>query len=233
MTQEQERNFTLSSKDFFKYPISRQQMDQQNDIPVSDSRRYFEYMVDIFPQSNNYVIGVVDMVDSTKISAQIGPIKSARYYQVFLNSMSKILSRYGGTVIKNAGDCLFFYFTDSGPDKTDLTNSIECSLEMTRSQKYISEQLVSEELPRIDFRVSADYGPVSLMKTSVSEKFDMIGPPINMCAKINRLATKNQFVIGGDLFQMVKEFKIYQFKEISDFSVGFKLSYPVYQVADK
>ena len=71
------------------------------------------------------------------------------------------------------------------------------------------------------------------MKTSVSEKFDMIGPPINMCAKINRLAEKNQFVIGGDLFQMVKDFKIYQFKEISDFSVGFKLAYPVYLVSDK
>jgi hypothetical protein len=54
-----------------------------------------------------------------------------------------------------------------------------------------------------------------------------------MCAKINRLALKNQFVIGGDLFQMVKDFKIYQFKEISEFSVGFKLSYPVYSVSDK
>lgn len=225
------RNFTFSSEDFFKY--SSQQLEQQNDIPISDSRRFSEYMVEFLPQSTNYVIVMVDMVNSTKISAQIGTIKTARYYQIFLNSMSKILSRYGGIVIKNAGDSLFFYFADPNPDKTSFSNCIECGLEMIRSQKYISDQLISEGLPIIEFRVSADYGPVSLMKTSISRGFDMIGPPVNMCAKINRLAGKNQFVIGGDLFQIVKEFKIYQFKEICDFSLGFKLAYPVYLVLDK
>jgi class 3 adenylate cyclase len=104
---------------------------------------------------------------------------------------------------------------------------------MIRSQKYISKQLSSEGLPNIDFRVSADYGTVLLMKTSISERFDMMGTPVNMCSKINRLAAKNQFVIGGDFFQMIKEFKDYQFKEIDDFSLGFKLSYPVYSVLDK
>lgn len=233
MIEEQERNLIFLSKDFFKYTNSRQHIDQQNDIPVSDSRRFLEYMVDIFPQSTNYVIGMVDMVSSTKITAQIGPIKTARYFQIFLNSMAKILSRYDGTVFKIAGDCLLFYFTHSVSAKSNLNSCIECSLEMIRSQKYLSQQLTSEGLPKIDFRVSADYGPVSLMKTNFSEVFDMIGSPINMCAKINRLAEKNQFVIGGDLYQMVKDFKIYQFKEISDFSLGFKLTYPVYLVTDK
>ena len=231
---QEERSLAISSADFFKYPVSRQHMDQQNDIPASDSRRYTDYLVEFMTQSSRYAVGMVDMVNSSKISAQIGPTKSARYYQVFLNSMSKILSRYDGIVIKNVGDCLFYYFPDSdNPDKKGLTSCVECSLEMTRSQKYISEQLVSEGLPSIDFRVSADYGTVLLMKTSVSEGFDMMGTPVNMCSKINRLAAKNQFVIGGDLFQIIKEFKDYQFKEINDFSLGFKLSYPVYSVLDK
>jgi len=233
MTQEHKRNFTLSSEDFFKYTISGKQMNQENDIPVSDSRRYLEYVVDIFPQSVNYVIGMVDMVNSTKITAQIGSVKTARYFQVFLNSMAKILSRYKGNVFKIAGDCLLFHFIDSDPNKTGLKSCIECSLEMTRSQKYISEQLSSEGLPRIDFRISADYGVISLVKTDLSEKFDMIGPPVNMCAKINRLAGNNQLVIGSDLFRLVKEFKIYQFKEIDSYSLGFKLTYPVYLVSDR
>ena len=218
-----------SNTDFLKYPISNQQSEQQNDNPVSDSRRNSEYLVEFMTQSNRYAIGMVDMVNSSKISAQIGPIKSARYYQIFLNSMSKILSRYDGIVVKNIGDCLLYYFPDS--DKKGLTNCIECGLEMIQSQKYLSKQLVSEGLPNIDFRVSADYGSVILMKTSISERFDLMGPPVNMCSKINRLAAKNQFVIGGDLFQMIKEFKVYHFKEVDDFSLGFKTSYPVYAVS--
>jgi len=230
--EQEERN--LTSENFFKYSMSRQYMDQQNDIPASDSRRYTEYLVEFMTQSSRYAVGMVDMVNSSKISAQIGPIRSARYYQVFLNSMSKILSRYDGIVIKNVGDCLFYYFPNSDNSyKKDLTSCVDCSLEMIRSQKYISKQLSSEGLPNIDFRVSADYGTVLLMKTSISERFDMMGTPVNMCSKINRLAAKNQFVIGGDFFQMIKEFKDYQFKEIDDFSLGFKLSYPVYSVLDK
>jgi len=233
MAIERETSFTFTNADFFKYPISKQYMNQQNDTPFSDSRRNTEYLVEFMTQSNRFVVGMVDMVNSSKISAQIGPVKSARYYQVFLNSMSKILSIHKGIVIKNAGDCLYYYFPPSNSDKKDLASCIECSLEMTRAQKFISKQLIEEELPSIDYRVSADYGTVLLMKTNVSESLDMIGPPVNMCSKINKLAMKNQFVIGGDLFQVVKEFKMYQFKEINDFSLGFKLTYPVYSVSDK
>lgn len=229
----QEKTISYSSEDFNKYLQFNKFEDQQNNIPLSDSRKYMDYMVEIFPQSINYVVGIVDMVNSSKISAQIGSIKSARYYEVFLNSMSKILSRYGGSVLKNSGDGLFFYFSHSDSDKTAMVNCIECGLEMTRSQKIISQQLQREFLPDIDFRISADYGSVSLMRTNISNAFDMIGQPINMCAKINRLAAKNQMVIGGDLFQLTKEYKNYQFNEVNYFSLGFKLSYPVYSVSDK
>ena len=219
------------NSDFLKDTMSKQYIDQKNDIPVSDLRCYSEYYVKFETQSRVYSVGMVDMVNSSKISAQIGTLKSARYYQVFLNSMSKIIYQYGGIVIKNIGDCLFYYFPDS--NKKDLINIIECSLEMTKSQKSISKQLISDGLPGIDLRVSADYGTVLLMKTSISERYDIFGLPVNMCSKINHLAAKNQFVIGSDLFQIIKEFKCYQFKEITDFSLGFKLSYPVYLVSEK
>ena len=229
---QEDSNLPFLSKDSLKYSISRQSMEQKNDISASDSRRYTEYLVEFVTQSS-CAVGIIDMVNSSKISAQIGPEKTARYYQIFLNSMSKIIFSYGGTVIKNIGDCLLYYFPNSDLEKKDLTMCIECSLEMTRSQKYISERLISEGLPSIDFRVSADYGIVLFMNTNVSKGFDIIGSPVNMCSKINRLAAKNQFVIGGDLFQIIKEFKIWQFKEISDYSLGFKFSYPVYSVLDK
>lgn len=193
-----------------------------------------DYRVAFSGQSRIHCVGVVDMVNSTKISAQIGSKKSAIYYQIFLNSMSEIIFRCGGNVIKNAGDCLFYYFPDSDkPDKTGLANCIKCGLAMINSQNLISEQLVREGLPDVDFRISADYGSLLIMKSNYSKSLDMIGPPLNMCSKINHLAGVNQFVIGGDLFQMVRDFKGYQFKEITAFSLGFKMSYPVYSVFDK
>ena len=212
----------------FKYDVPSDLLDQ-NDIPISDSQQYTKYMVEFLNQSSRYAVGMVDMVNSSKISAQIGPKKSSRYYQVFLNFMSKIIFIHGGTVIKNVGDSLFYYFTNS--EKLAHDSCIQCGLDMIRFQKIISQQLVREGLPDLDYRVSADYGTVLLMKTTHTESLDMIGSPVNMCAKINRLAAKNQFVIGNDLFLLAKELGDYKFKEINDFSLGFKQSYPVYSVS--
>lgn len=42
----------------------------------------------------------------------------------------------------------------------------------------------------VDYRISADYGSVVLMKSNNSESVDMIGSPVNMCSKIDHAATK-------------------------------------------
>ena len=37
-------------------------------------------------------------------------------------------------------------------------------------------------------------------------------------------------VIGGDLYEQVKHYDDYRFKEMSEFSLGFKMSYPIYSI---
>ena len=91
--------------------------------------------------------------------------------------------------------------------------------------------LSKEGLPCVDYRVSADYGSVIMMESSDSATIDIIGPPVNMCSKINREAKPNCAVIGGDLYSMVKNFEEYNLKGIKGFSLGFKYPYPVYELA--
>jgi len=191
-----------------------------------------DYMVAFSGNTENYCVGLVDMVNSTKIAATIGNKKIGQYYQIFLNSMSKILSRFGGFVIKNVGDCLVYYFPESSKSnrKFGFMSCIECGLAMTEYHDKICEKLNQEGLPSVDYRISADYGSVVLMKSNNSDSMDMIGPPVNMCSKINHAASINNSVIGGDLYLMVKGFNDYRFKEVKDVSLGFKHPYPVYEV---
>ncbi len=67
---------------------------------------------------------------------------------------------------------------------------------------------------------------------SEGEVVDLFGPPVNMCSKINKLATCNGIAIGGDLYQIVKPlpYRIYQVKGCP---VGFKSEYPVYGLEEK
>lgn len=190
-----------------------------------------DYMVAFSGLTKSYCVGIVDMVDSTKISAEMNEMEWCRYYEIFLNSMAKILPRFGGKVIKNQGDSLLYYFPEtSKATKYGFMSCIESSLSMIEEHDAICEILEKEGLPCLNYRVSADYGKVVIMKSNNSSSPDLIGPPVNMCAKINHLAQSNGVVIGGDLYQNVKEINDYRYSQKKGFSVGFKFSYPVYSI---
>ncbi len=95
----------ISSKEFFNYPTaveSYQSESKIHDVNTQDlgyTASISDYLVAFSGQSLNFCVGLVDMVNSTRITARMSMGKSTRYYQIFLNSMSRILSRFGGSVI--------------------------------------------------------------------------------------------------------------------------------------
>jgi len=238
MALEERINFAkfLNTKEFFEYSypeiahpsrpsIFSIERKESEDASISD------YLVAFSSSSHSYCVGCVDMVNSTKTSAGIPSQKLSGYYEIFLNSMSKIIGRFGGKVIKNVGDCLLYYFPNSTHAKSNgYTNCLDCGLTMIEAQPIICQQLTSKRLPCLSYRVSADCGNVLLMNTTDSPSIDLIGPPVNMCTKINHCAKQNEFVIGGDLYEMVRKFNGYKFQQAPSCNVGFRQSYPVYKV---
>ncbi len=205
------------------------EQDQSQPMNVSD------YLVAFTTQSHSFCVGCVDMVDSTKITASMSKDKITKYYETFLNSMARIVEMHDGKVIKNIGDCLLYYF-QSSKDARDLdgvAKSLDCGITMIKAQQMISQKLVSSGLPSLKYRVSVDYGSVMIMNANNSKGIDMIGSPVNMCSKINHSAKSNEFVIGGDFYEIVKRLHKYNFKQVHEYDVGFKSGYPVYKVESK
>ena len=179
--------------------------------------------------SKSYCVGLVDIVNSTANTARIPSSKIGEYYGTFLSSMSTIVQEFGAKVVKNIGDSLLYYFprTDYDSGKDSFLDVLECSLAIIDSHGTINDIMAEKFLPRTDFRVSADYGIVA-KSTSAGE--DLFGPTVNLCSKINGAASTNGFVIGGDLYQIVKSVKGYDFSVLGSYGLGLKFSYPVYTV---
>ncbi|KAF6247390.1 adenylate/guanylate cyclase domain-containing protein [Nitrosopumilus sp. b3] len=228
-----EFNNLINSSDFFSYDSFA---GTAQELSIIDNGKKIEkpqisttdYLVAFSTQSKKFCVGYVDIVNSTKISARLSSEQLSKYYEIFLNSMSKIIGMHGGKVIKNIGDCLLFYFPDSTLE--GMKNCLDCGIAMINSQQFISEEIKSKKLPSLNFRVSADYGAVIMMNTNISKDIDLIGPPVNMCAKINHCAGHNEFVIGNDFQQYVKKLEMHEFQEVKSCNIGFKQSYPVYLV---
>ncbi len=195
-------------------------------------KEYPQYLVSISDQHQNYCVGIVDMIGSTSTATQLSPSQIGTYYEIFLNSMSKVLSRFGGVIIKNIGDCLLFFFPETRHEnrKYGFMSCLECVLAMTEEHEIIKEKIKDAGLPPMNYRASVDYGNVFVMKSN-DDRIDLIGTPVNICAKINHLAPKNGIVVGGDFHQLIKKFKEYDFKELKGYSVLNNKSYPVYSVS--
>ena len=207
-------------------------LDPSKKVQEQQKKPKDSYLVTFSGKEISVVVGIVDMVDSTKICAKLGPAKASTYYQVFINSMSKILSQYGGVVIKNIGDCLLYYFPyEKKIDKNYYENCINASNALLESHDIICDHLHNIDLPCLNYRVSLDYGNVIMMDANISSICDMIGPPVNMCSKINRSAKENEMVIGGDLYEIIKKKSQFKFKNVKGYNIGFRQTYPVYAVS--
>ncbi len=199
---------------------------------VTKENQTSHYLVDFLETSQNYCVGLVDMIDSTKIAASLHQKKLSKYYEIFLNSMAETVEKSGGYVIKNIGDSLLYYFPESQRSEKNQSflDCLNCSINMIEKHHDINKKTKKENLPSMNYRISADYGKVTIMKTNFSSKIDVLGTPVNMCTKINRSAHKNGVVIGSDLFRFVKNFKNFHYKMIDSFSIGLKYMYPIYTV---
>lgn len=206
--------------------------------PISDSltmrlKNVLDNEISFNGDHKNYCVCIVDIVNSSRITAALPKEKACRYYSIFLNSMAMIAKEFGGKVVKNVGDSLLYYFPQTLDDsnKNNFIDPLECSMAMIEAHGVINQKMREERLPPVNYRISADYGSVMTAKTVTSANEDVFGATVNMCAKINHTAIPNSMVIGGDLFEIVKSFDGYQFEPVAVYSSGFKFQYTVYSVS--
>jgi hypothetical protein len=89
----------------------------------------------------------------------------------------------------------------------------------------------------LNYRTSADYGRVEVVKSTASQSNDLFGSTMNLCAKINSKAPPNGLVIGNGLYETVRHFsffsKEYSFEKICEYVIKWEHPYSVYSIRSK
>ena len=199
------------------------------DLGQSDTESFLnDNMISFEEIYQNYCVGIVDVVSSTKIISKLSQEKACIYYSVFLNTIGYIAQNHGAKVVKNIGDGVLFYFPKDSTKS--LKRALECSTKMQEATEMINKIFQKRKMPKIQYRISLDYGPLMIAKYTTSSCKDIFGPTVNLCAKLNRIAKPNGLVIGSDLYQIVKKSKQCKFIETDEVQSSLKQDYPVYSV---
>lgn len=190
-----------------------------------------EILLKFSQHSQNDCVGVIDMKDSTKISAQLSEEEFSKMYEIFLNFMARIIREYNGQVVKSIGDALMFRFPDiKSNDSAGMRNVVECCLSMLDNHEKLKQELASKSLPELNYKISATYGSVKVAESATSNIADIFGPTVNRCFKINSLCPKNSLVVGINLYEALRDMPDYAFTELSITEMKQKYGYEIFEV---
>lgn len=182
----------------------------------------------------HYAICFIDMIDSTTIVSKLSGREADSLYMTFLNILAGVIESHGGKVVKTFGDGIFYYFpkTDFG-SLEDFENVIDTNFKVIAAHDTINATLQELSLPAVDYRISASFGPVSIVENENNDVEDLFGSTVNTCSKMNRLAKTNAMIIGSALHDKLEESQKYSFKPAEIFAVNEQFSYMTYTVEKK
>ena len=208
------------------------ELDLESPIHGIKEKQQIDFLLHFLESSRNYCVCIVDMVGSTITAMEMPDEKIAKYYGLFLNMMAETISSYGATIVKNIGDSLLYYFpkTDSNTIEP-FRDALKCSMAMIQKRRKINSLMHTTGLPDVSYRISCEYGPVIVAQSSTSSVHDIFGNSVNLCSKINALATPNSTIIGKGLYEKTKLFNEYLFTEIRDIELSLGKDYHVYAVS--
>jgi two-component system response regulator ChvI len=161
------------------------------------------------------------------------------YYSTIINSLSEIMKRYNGKIVKSLGDrllCYFLNFSDLNDEKA-FEDVIECGLEILEKREYMNKELLMKNnLPSVEnCKISLDYGVVDLALAGDNYQLDIFGSAVNLCSKINSsLSTHNEIIIGNNFYRILKSFpnilRNYNFINNGEFKLTENIGYPTYSI---
>ena len=167
-----------------------------------------EFLRNHILHSINLVVLYVDLVGSTSLILKLPKDSLSQVITTFAQEMAYVVKRHEGFVLKFVGDAVIGYFIDHD-SKPSADRAVSCAESMIKVMKLgINPILKKSGLPELKIKIGMDYGEATVVLYGDDVKnshVDLIGPSLNIGAKIQNLANPDQILIGNDVYTRLHE----------------------------
>jgi len=152
------------------------------------------------------VVMYVDLVGSTDITLRLPEEKIAVIISSFAQEMAISIKQHNGFTLKFVGDAVIGYFIDVST-LLAADKAIECAKNMIDiMEKGINPILNEYDYPDLYIKVGIDFGMNMIVRYGSDKRkshVDILGPAMNMAAKIQNMAKPQQILIGADVYKKI------------------------------
>jgi len=166
----------------------------------------------------NIVVLYVDLVGSTTMTLELPAEKLATIISSFSQEMASVIRQHKGFVLKFVGDAVIGYFNATDNTLLASDDAVTCAKSMIAViEKGINPILNQYDYPDLMVKIGVDFGQNIVVRygSDVEQSHvDLMGPAMNIAAKIQNMAKPNQILIGNDVFEKIHPVSQKEFKQI-------------------
>lgn len=163
-----------------------------------------------------------DIVGFTDLTDAVEPEVMSDFLNTYLNEMSKIATKHGGTIDKFIGDAVMIFFgaPDFKSDEEHAINCVQMALEM-QERVHLLQQLWDQKGIRnkVLVRIGINTGYCTIGNFGSDERMDytIVGGQVNIAARLEKFSKPGSVVISGSTYEYVKD--LVNVKDLGEISV--------------
>ena len=179
-----------------------------------------ELLLDLKPEPRRITILFCDLVDSTKLSGQLGSRLLAKILNEYLEAMSKAVFDRGGTVDKFIGDGIMAMF--GAPEELSRREQARRAIATAQTMHSYLQQLnqkwqtkgllINKKIPTLQMRCGIHQGRaiVGMFGGGQRKDYTAIGQVVNIAARLQGVAAPNNILISKTVANCLENLKIEQ-----------------------
>ncbi len=187
---ELERSYEFIRKVFGRYlsdDVVRQILDRKDGLKLGGGLQKVTIMM-------------TDLRGFTELSQKLSPVEVVSLLNLYLEAMSEIIVRYGGTIDEIIGDAILALFGAPLVHDDDAGRAVACAIEMQQAMAQVNADAAARGLPAVEMGIGINTGEVVVgnIGSEIRSKFAVVGHHVNLTGRIE------SFTVGGQI--LVSEF---------------------------
>ncbi len=146
-------------------------------------------------QRDFVTIMMTDLRGFTSMCGSMEPENVVRLLNHYLESMTRIITKYGGTIDEFIGDAILVVFGAPLPLKDTERRAVACAIEMLNAMPGINRWNLQSGLPEVEMGIGVHSGEVVLgnIGSELRAKYGIVGSTINLTSRVE------SFTVGGQV----------------------------------
>jgi adenylate cyclase len=148
-----------------------------------------------------------DLRGFTALSEQLSPQDVVKVLNIYLESMTDVITQYQGTIDDFLGDGILVFFGAPIPQENHPDQAVACAVAMQLAMNSVNQRIQQLGFPKLEMGIGINTGEVVLGNIGSTQrtKYSVIGQQVNLAFRLESYTVGGQILVSESTLKQVKQ----------------------------